>query len=416
MIYLILIALIGAVILQARSRVLDKRRVDILKKLNTPSNPRFGVNHRIVFSLEQLREFFDADTGFIILREEDGETCSMRQVNRKDACLKEESSAVDPKLAQMLMAFPSNSTAIFCAPRPYWKRETFKCYDVDRGKELPFERLALKKVGAFIGVHFMSIPLISHKQTVGRIFITSRRRCFSRTDVDFIFQVTNQILASIENMKMVARLADESAEEERQRIARDIHDSIIQPYIGLQMAIEAMRQKFVVDDKGLLRDVEHLDRMCREGTQELRAYVNELKNGGGGESSLLPAVHRFANKFTLATGIDVKVESSPDFSIHDGLASHVFQMTVEGLSNVHRHTQAESAAIRLGCDKKRLLLQIENSGDESGGTTHSFSGWPKERISFTPRSISERAHSLGGTVNVETHQDGRAVISIDIPL
>ena len=80
-------------------------------------------------------------------------------------------------------------------------------------------------------------------------------------------------------------------------------------------------------------------------------------------------------------------------------------MVIEGLSNIHRHTRAQHAWIRLKREQHRLELRIENSGDVLNGES-----------SFSPRSITERAHSLGGDVSVRARPDGGAIITVDIPL
>lgn len=133
--------------------------------------------------------------------------------------------------------------------------------------------------------------------------------------------------------------------------------------------------------------------MCHEGTHELRAYVNALREGHAYAGTLLPSIERFAAKFSLATGIEVNIESSPGLSLHDGLAAQVFQMIVEGLSNIRRHTRARRAQVRLCCEENRLVLRIENAGDETEGNLSSRNGQTKPPSSFSPRSIGERARA-----------------------
>src|SRR4030095_4996489 len=94
----------------------------------------------------------------------------------------------------------------------------------------------------------VTVPLRHRNQTIGRLYLTAqRRRAFDITDVEFLIQVTDYLMPVIDSIRLVDRLAAEAAEEERKRIARDIHDSIIQPYIGLQMGLAGLRGKLAED-------------------------------------------------------------------------------------------------------------------------------------------------------------------------
>ena len=237
------------------------------------------------------------------------------------------------------------------------------------------------------------------------ISITSGRSAFDESDPAFLLQVVEHVTPVIDNIRLVDRLASDAAEEARLRIARDLHDSVIQPYIGLQMGLMACRQKLAAGGANITGDIERLIELTREGIADLRGYVHGLKGAGERENSLLTAVRRFAPKFTEATGIAVQVEADADLRLNDRLAAEVFQMVAEGLSNVRRHTQAGWAAIELRRHNGHLVLQIENESADSS-----------RPASFTPRSITERAAALGGRAHVEQRENDRTAVVVEIPL
>ena len=93
---------------------------------------------------------------------------------------------------------------------------------------------------------FISVPLQGPHSTIGRLYMTAaRRRAFSPADVGFLLHVIEQIVPVIENIRLVDQLASNAAEEERRRLARDIHDNVIQPYIGFQIGLAAVSQNFM---------------------------------------------------------------------------------------------------------------------------------------------------------------------------
>jgi signal transduction histidine kinase len=79
----------------------------------------------------------------------------------------------------------------------------------------------------------------------------------------------------------------------------------------------------------------------------------------------------------------------------------VFQIFVEGLSNIRRHTQSSYANIKLGYSDNMLVINIENETDKADG--------------FVPRSITERVKSLGGVINIQ-QLDGTTNVKVEIPL
>jgi hypothetical protein len=272
----------------------------------------------------------------------------------------------------------------------------------------------------------------------------------------------------------VDRLASDAADSERQRIARDIHDSVIQPYIGLELGIAAACQKIARGDTDVTNDLERLLKMVQTGVADLRHYMGELKDASGHGDSLVAAVRRFAAKFAEASGIEVQIEGASDIRVNDRLAAEVFQMVVEGLSNIRRHTPALRATVGLECSHGHLILWIENDGanEEINYERTTVNKTVNKRahkdvktnnkkiankvadievanevpdkanhqefldksttaknvdemteiadgtlpVAFTPRSISERATALGGQAQVELREDGGAVVVVDIPL
>ncbi|HXG65785.1 MAG TPA: hypothetical protein VNO70_11810, partial [Blastocatellia bacterium] len=114
---------------------------------------------------------------------------------------------------------------------------------------------------------------------------------------------------------------------------------------------------------------------------------------------------RFGDKFTRTTGIVVQIRAASDIHLPGQLSGEIFQMIVEGLSNIRRHTQSERAFVGIECSKRLLRLRIENDGVP--GLTPAV---------FTPDSIAERAEALGGQTRVEIFGDLGTSVVVEIPL
>jgi signal transduction histidine kinase len=396
------------------------RQFSLLKEITTVSPPRQGVDHLIDSTLERLRAFYDADAGLLVVASPDASEYRLYRVKRSRSTTPAHAEPIPSEMLQVMLTLPPEYAVVFSEGFRGWRRLDY-AYDLAKREPVAGVGQASKTLTALLDAKsFITVPLRYQNQTLGRLYLTAqRRRAFDISDVDFFNQITDHLVPVINSIRLVDQLAAEAAEEERRRIARDIHDTIIQPYIGLQMGLSGIRQKlagarFDTSDgieqvqeviSEAAADTDRLIEMTSDGISDLRGYVHGLREAGGTEDSLLPAVRRFASKFSQATNIIVQVRADTDIHLDDRLATETFQMIVEGLSNIRRHTQSARAFIGLERSDSHLTLRIENDGTRGSVPE-----------AFTPRSIAERAQLLGGRAYVETFGDMGTSVIVEVPV
>jgi signal transduction histidine kinase len=254
--------------------------------------------------------------------------------------------------------------------------------------------------------YFISVPLYRREVIVNRLYLTSKRDVFELSDITFLLQVLEQVIPAIENVQILDQLASDAAEQQRQKISRDIHDTVIQPYIGIKLGLEALEMKS--DTEAVSKaDIERLINIADSSISDLRGYISKLRGKTNEQegSILISAIKQQAAKFEEFYGIKVDVSSKDGFLINDRLAAEVFQIVTEGLSNIKRHTNAKHSVINLLIDGENLFLEIENDNDEKN----------KSKEIFVPKSIFGRVEALGGSSNV-VQNNGSTKVSIEIPL
>jgi len=235
--------------------------------------------------------------------------------------------------------------------------------------------------------------------------------------MDFVLQLMDHVTPLIENIRLVDSLASDAAEQERQRIARDIHDSVIQPYVGLQLGIAALAQKLRAGKTDVIDNVEELLDLTNQELIEMRRYVWGLRAGEERRDVLLPAIQRFVTRFASVTGIKVDVKASGKIQVNDRLAAELFQIVTEGLSNVRRHALCDEARVELTCEAGRVLLRIKNPRPDGNGDLRFSSEDHRDRRNlFTPRSIAERTAMLGGDTKVSIDDNNYTVVTVNVPL
>jgi signal transduction histidine kinase len=314
----------------------------------------------------------------------------------------EQTKAAAPliKLPGELAIFYQNNT------KPWYFSPNSYAYNVSTGDKA---EIATDVCAAIVDLleteSFLTVPVLRRGEMIGRLYLTSHQNCFEHSEVEFISQLSEQVLREVENVELLNGLASGAASRQREKISRDLHDTTVQPYIGLKLGLEAIEIKHAAG-AAIEKDIEKLIKVTDSTIAELRGYVSTLK-GEASEvegSVLILAVKQQAAKFQEFYDINVRVEASDGFQLNDRLAAEAFQIVSEGLSNIKRHTKAKQGTIFIRRDAEKLFLEIENENRE-----------PDAVLDFVPKSIAGRAKSLGGTARVE-RLDSRTKVSVEIPL
>ena len=402
--------------------VSSRRKLTLLRDVRNFSNPRFGIGRTTAGIMERLRAFYDADSCLLITQQtEGGDTYSLRRAGRRVAEEGSKARAIDPTLAQQLIAAPAGCALLYRAPGRLRRRGRFYSYDPktsERKSQEPEEGEALTNL--LDARSFVAVPMYPRWGLIGQIYLTSaRRNAFAISDIDFILRIRDEVVPVIENIQVVGYLASKAAERERERMARNVHDNAVQLYVGLQAGLTSLRQKLdaalaegegnpaqlLETVSGAVGTVDRLIEITGITAGDLRGQMIDLKDASGREHVLLSSIRRLAADFSAVTGVAVSVKGDLGVRLNDRLVAELYQMAVEGLSNIRRHTRAKQALIAIECSGDYLTLQIENDDASE-----------QQFVQFTPRSIAGRAEALGGRWRVERNAMDRTVVTVEVPL
>ena len=380
-------------------------RLRLLREIGLISNPRFGVDRTLSINVELLRRFFQAEKGLLIERTNEGQF-TMRSCDDSHPGGGIEPVFVPAGLGESLMSLPTG-VAAYCHFEKIGKEPpACRVYDLASKSFVPADPAPFQAVAEQIeAAAFVTVPLNINPTSESRLFLYSAGEFLMHPgDIEFLVQALDHFSPIVSNVSLIDSMATEAADEERQRIARDIHDSIIQPYIGLQMGIDSLLQVTGDDGNGngvIRKRLQRLRELTESGVSDLRAYIGGLKTGRG-ERNLEASLRRYSARFNSATGIDVSFKVDENVHLTDRLAAEVFQIIVEGLSNIRRHTESAHATVTVtSCDRKLEVSVINNGARPSRD--------------FQPKSISGRAAALGGTASVNVLDDSTSVV-VQIPL
>ncbi|MCA1579627.1 MAG: histidine kinase [Acidobacteria bacterium] len=390
-----------------------KNRLKLLKDVTVFSNPRYGIDRTIKAILESIRAFYDAEACLLVIPGKPGaESYQMYRVTRDTTPSRSAPPEIGREAAAQFLE-PSLDHAVI-----YHRNSSSqtRLFDVKARTFSETDSTNTDKIAGMLDAQrYLSMPVYYRHQPVGRMYILNGPTRIDAPDMEFFLQLMDHVTPVMENIRLIDNLASDAAEQERRRIAHDIHDSVIQPYLGLQFGLAALDQKLEAGNTAIRGNIQELLELTNIELTELRRFVWGLRAGEERMDVLLPAIERYAERFSLVTGIKVDVEARGKVKVNDRLAAELFQIVAEGLSNVRRHAFCRDARVEISCKDSSLLLQIKNSRPRANPEAERADG--NESVKpFRPHSIAERAASLGGDTHVFVDEKDYTVVSIGIPL
>jgi len=383
----------------------QQRRLSLLRDVSRLSNPRFGVDQSIATVLQQTRRFYRARNCFLLKRDDGDDHWMLHSAIEAGDQRRATISRLSPAAAAPLLAFGAGQTVLYAKELRHAFSLGREARALAPGRQdwSELDPAACEPLADLLdGVSFISTPLPLRKGE-GRIYVVSARQRFHRSDAGFLRHLAAQVFPVLENIELLDRLASDAAFRERQKIARDLHDTTIQPYIGLRHGIHAIRQSLDADHP-VAAELDKLLAMTGEVIGDMRNFARNVRSGADRkESELLVALRRQAAQVLEFYGIAIAIEADAGLAVSDRLAAEVFQIVNEGMSNIRKHTRARSGRVVLGSADGQLRIRIENDNPDG----------PPD--SFLPTSLAERAVALGGAIDIERSGQATAV-RITIPL
>lgn len=201
--------------------------------------------------------------------------------------------------------------------------------------------------------------------------------------------------------------------EERTRLAREVHDTLSQAFVGISSQLDVVESYMPPDDSPGRSSLELARRMAQHSLTEARRSVADLRAAALDDQDLAGALESGARLWTAGSGVGVDVKVHGDAaSLPDDVAHHVLRIAQEGVSNALKHARAKSIALGLRVEPKRLNLTVadDGCGFEPDGMFASDNG------NFGLMGMRERAERLGGEFTLESSPGSGTRLNVAVPL
>ena len=208
----------------------------------------------------------------------------------------------------------------------------------------------------------------------------------------------------VEELQATQRKLQELAVvEERNRLARDLHDSVKQQVFAISMQLSAARISLKEDDKAY-PSVAQAEKLAQQAGAELTTLIHQLRPPALKKKSLVEAIKAHVDDWIHQTDIETEMDVS-EVSVNPESEQALFRVLQEALANVTRHSQANKVWVRLRSENDHVALTIEDNG----------TGYDAERIvkGVGLDSMKERLAAVNGSLEVSSLQSqGTKVIAI----
>jgi signal transduction histidine kinase len=257
----------------------------------------------------------------------------------------------------------------------------------------------------------LAVPIKIGTDILGVLDLQSTdTEAFDEIDVFTAQTLADQLAVAIENARLYLETRDIAVLEERNRLAREIHDTLAQGFTGIVLQLEAAEQA-IDDDPGSAQ--EHLNKarsLARESLNEARRSVWALRPQVLEQHTLATTLRQQLDEFTRDTGISEDFDTTGEerelpADIEDALL-RIFQ---ESLTNIKKHADAEHLEVRLDFtdDTVRLLI-----GDDGSGFDTSVS----KEGRFGLISMRERVKLIGGSIEIRSEKGKGTHIEVTSPI
>jgi signal transduction histidine kinase len=256
------------------------------------------------------------------------------------------------------------------------------------------------------------VPLRGSESVIGVLeAVGGRPGGLDRDDERTLASLGDQLGIAVERSRLQERALSLAVVEERNRLARELHDSVTQALFSITLTIEAARLLVRRDVEATERQLVALGERAQEALSEMRALIHSLRPAGLEDNGLVPALKRIAERMrrehllTVEVAVGAGARQRPD----DEQERELYRIAQEALNNIVKHAAATHVGIRLDATDDLLTMTIEDDG--KGFDT----SLPHRDDAFGIVGMYERAAILKGTVEVESHPGRGTRISVNVP-
>jgi signal transduction histidine kinase len=265
-------------------------------------------------------------------------------------------------------------------------------------------------VGGALPGPLLVVPLIARDEPLGivHVFYAAPTEV-SQDELDFLAAMAHQGALAVEHARLLDEAARTTLLEERQRLSRELHDSVSQAVYGIALGARTARALLDSDPARVAEPLDYVLSLAEAGLAEMRALIFELRPESLQREGLVAALEKHAAALRARHQIPVEVDlgEEPDIAIERKEAA--YRVGQEALHNIVKHARASHVRVQLAVDGDRLVLEVVDDG-AGFDTTAEHPGH------LGLHTMAERAAAQGGTLDIVSAPGQGTRLELVLPL
>ncbi|NIN65870.1 MAG: PAS domain S-box protein [Anaerolineae bacterium] len=253
----------------------------------------------------------------------------------------------------------------------------------------------------------LAVPIIVGEELYGAIALYySEAREFPEEEIELATVFGDQVALAIENARLREQVRETAAIEERERLARDLHDAVTQTLFSSSLIAEALPRVWERDPDRAREGLKELRSLTQGALAEMRTLLLELRPAGLTEKALGELLSHLTQAMTGRSRVPIRLTVEGDSHLPDELQIALYRIAQEALNNVARHAEANEVSVWLHCEQARSRLRIRDDG-------RGFD--PEDTLpdQLGMGIMRERAKSVGATLKITSQPGQGTEVAVD---
>jgi PAS domain S-box-containing protein len=257
--------------------------------------------------------------------------------------------------------------------------------------------------------NIVSLPLMHHDAAIGALnaYYPAGQRP-PEIDMSFLRAMADQATSAVDYARLLRASREKVALEERQRLARDLHDSVSQAVYGIALGARSAMELLSTDPTQVREPLEYVLRLSEAALAEMRALIFELRPEALEREGLTGALKHHTAVLRARHGIAVEEALAGEPTMSWESKQALYRIAQEALHNAGRHARATRVRIGLSEDDAHIRLEVS----DNGVGFDSQSAYPGH---FGLNTMRERANELGGSLEIESRPQAGTSVRAIIP-
>jgi signal transduction histidine kinase len=244
----------------------------------------------------------------------------------------------------------------------------------------------------------LAVPLRAKDTVMGVLHVQSDHlNAFDEGDQVVLASLAHQAASAIENARLYEQAQHVATLEERQRLARDLHDSVTQSLYSVTLLAETSRQATMAGDVEIATDcLSRLGEAARQALKEMRLLVYELRPPVLEQVGLVGALQQRLDAVEGRAGIETRLLVEREIELAAPVEEALYRIALEAMNNSLKHAAATLVAVQIRAVGERVELEVKDNGR----------GFEEQVVGATGGmgliTMRERTENLGGTLTIDS--------------